>query len=105
MNVGVIVFCKRMDYLDMRYVLDEARLKALYEAIDMEDIRCHLESFEKICLGSAVGGPIAQLDKPSRFRWLTAKRSTILQSSEVHPGLTEKPAAVLEKLFAELVEP
>jgi hypothetical protein len=103
LNVGVILFCKQEGYLDMRYLLDAERLKALYTDIDIEDVRCHLASFEKICRGDATGGAIAQLDRPSRFRWLSAKRSTIIQASEIHPGLTSDPAATLEKLFAEMV--
>jgi len=102
-NVGVILFCKSMGYLNMRYLVDDARLQALYLEIDIADIRCHLDSYEKICCGDQTGGPIAQLDLPSRFRWLTAKRSTVIQSSEVHPGLCADPASTLNKLFDELV--
>lgn len=103
LNVGVILFCKRPSFLDIRYELNEDRLKALYQEIDLADIKCHMESFEKICKGDASGGPIALLDLPSRFRWLTARRSTIIQSSEVHPGLTADPEPTLEKIFSELV--
>jgi Protein of unknown function (DUF3037) len=103
LNVGVIVFCKSLSFLNMLYSVDEDRLKAIYGDIDIEDIRCHLESYEKICHGAKGGGPIALLDLPSRFRWLTAKRSTIIQSSEVHPGLCSDPTQTLEKLFNELV--
>lgn len=103
LNVGVIVFCKGLSYLNMVYSVDEDRLKSLYADIDIDDIKCHLESYEKICSGADTGGPIAKLDLPSRFRWLTAKRSTIIQSSEVHPGLCSDPTQTLEKLFSELV--
>jgi hypothetical protein len=103
LNVGVIVFCKRLSYLGIKYALNKDRLKALYQEIDIADIKCHMESFEKICKGDASGGPIALLDLPSRFRWLTARRSTIIQSSEVHPGLCSYPDNTLEKLFTELV--
>jgi hypothetical protein len=103
LNVGVIVFCKSLSYLNMIYSVDEDRLKALYADIDIDDIKCHLGSYEKICNGSDSGGPIAQLDLPSRFRWLTAKRSTVIQSSEVHPGLCSDPKQTLDKLFSELV--
>jgi hypothetical protein len=87
----------------MRYQINEDRLRSLHHDIDIRDIRCHLESFEKICNGEFSGGPIALLDPASRFRWLTAKRSTIIQSSEVHPGLCDDPVKTLEKLFRELV--
>ena len=103
LNLGVIVFCKSLSFLDMRYLINEERLKALFNDIDISDIRCHLESYEKICKGEYSGGPIARLDLPSRFRWLTARRSTIIQSSEVHPGLCSDPEQTLEKLFNELV--
>lgn len=102
-NVGVILFCKSLRFLDIRYQVPEDRLKALYFEIDIADIRCHLDSYAKICKGDAAGGPIAQLDLPSRFRWLTAKRSTVIQSSEVHPGLCTDPDQTLDKLFNELV--
>jgi hypothetical protein len=105
MNVGVVLFCKGLRYLDMKYAVDANRLLALHEGIDLADIHCHLASFRKICLGDPAGGPIALLDQPSRFRWLTAKRSTILQSSAVHPGLCDAPNAMLDRLFSELVEP
>ena len=103
LNSGVILFCKSQGYLGMKYVVSEEKLRALYDEIDLLEIRCHLEAFEKICLGDSNGGAIAALDLPSRFRWLTAKRSTMIQSSEVHPGLSADPAETLEKLFTELV--
>lgn len=103
LNAGVILFCKSRGYLGMKYMIDEAKLRALYTALDIEDIRCHLEAFEKICKGDPSGGPISALDLPSRFRWLTAKRSTIIQCSEVHPGLSGDPEKSLEKLFQDLV--
>ncbi|MER3465625.1 MAG: DUF3037 domain-containing protein, partial [Chitinophagaceae bacterium] len=58
---------------------------------------------EKICKGDKDGGPIANLDLPSRFRWLTATRSTIVQASKTHPGFCEDPKETLEKLFTQLV--
>ena len=103
LNTGVILFCKAQAYLGMKYVVSEEKLRALYDEIDLFEISCHLEAFEKICLGDPNGGPIAALDLPSRFRWLTAKRSTMIQSSEVHPGLSSDPKGTLEKLFTELV--
>jgi len=63
----------------------------------------HLQSFEKIAKGEKDGGSIAALDLPLRFRWLTATRSTIIQTSKVHPGFTEDPKETLEKLYEQLV--
>ncbi len=87
----------------MKYSLDEKRVLAVFPKADLPDINCHLQSFEKITNGLPGGGPIAALDLASRFRWLTAKRSTVVQLSAVHPGITDDPVAVLEKLFRQLV--
>lgn len=102
-NVGVIVFCKRPAFLDMKYVLDEKRLLAIDPEIDLADVRMHLEAFEQISKGFKGSSPIAALDHAARFRWLTAKRSTIVQASAVHPGLCFDPAATTDQLLQKLV--
>lgn len=103
LNVGVIVFCKRPAFLDMKYVLDEKRLLAIDPAIDLADVRMHLQAYEQISKGVKGSSPIAELDHAARFRWLTAKRSTIVQSSAVHPGLCADLSVTTEKLFQKLV--
>ena len=104
LNIGIVLFCAKQKFLQMKYVLDEARLQAFSSKIDIEELKEHLLSFERICAGNQNGGAIAQLDLPSRFRWLTATRSTILQTSKVHPGLCKSDAVeTLERLFSELV--
>jgi hypothetical protein len=104
MNIGIVLFCSKQKFLQMKYVLNEDRLKAFSAKIDIEELREHLHSFERICSGDQNGGAIAQLDMASRFRWLTATRSTVLQTSKVHPGLCKADAVeTLERLFEELV--
>jgi hypothetical protein len=103
LNVGVIVFCKKQRYLQAKFFLDKERVQAFCKTLDCEDLEEHLKAFERISQGDKEGGPIAQLDTASRFRWLTATRSTILQSSKVHPGFTADLDVALNKLFIELV--
>lgn len=103
LNVGIIIFCKREKFLQADYTLNENRLRCLAEDFDLEQIEKNLESFKKICLGSKDGGPIAQLDVPSRFRWLTAVRSSVIQTSRPHPGMTGNLDETLQRLFKELV--
>lgn len=103
LNVGVILYCKSLQFLQAIFTIDEQRLLSLYPELDLEEIRCHLKAFEQISSGHPDGGPIAALDFASRFRWLTAKRSTILQTSGVHPGLCEDAGQTLQKLHAQLV--
>ncbi len=103
LNVGVIVYARDFKFLQSLYTLDQNRLLTLSPQLDIELVKEHICAFEKICSGDKAGGPIALLDMASRFRWLTAARSTIVQTSKVHPGLTKNPGETLIKLHNELV--
>ncbi|HTE23538.1 DUF3037 domain-containing protein [Flavitalea sp.] len=103
LNVGVILFCKRPVYLGVRYNLDEKKIKHLFGETDIDCLRASLNSLQKIAAGDQDGGPIARLDAAGRFRWLTATRSTMLQTSKVHPGLCTDPTKMLDNLFGKLV--
>ncbi|MBK0378101.1 DUF3037 domain-containing protein [Mucilaginibacter segetis] len=104
MNVGVILYCAKHKYLKMKYSIDGKRLRALSKELDIEELERNLLSFKRICEGDAKGGPIAKLDAPSRFRWLTATRSTVVQTSKVHPGLCVDGEDTLVRLFNEQVK-
>ena len=103
LNVGVILYCPKLKFLQCMCAVDKARLCSFSNKVDIDDLKDHLHSYAQICHGSKDGGPIAQLDMPSRFRWLTATRSTVVQSSKVHPGLCIDARETLEKLYAQLV--
>lgn len=103
LNVGVILYCARLKFLELKYTLDEERLLRLFPTLDLEELEAHLRAFGEITRGGPAGGPIGKLDPAARFRWLTATRSTILQTSRVHPGFCAEPAAALERLHQLLV--
>lgn len=103
LNVGVILYSRDYKFLKATYTLNETRLLAIAPKLDIAMVKQHICAFEKICSGIADGGPIALLDMASRFRWLTAARSTVVQTSSVHPGLTKNPEETLLKLYNELV--
>lgn len=103
-NVGIILFSKRKKFLRAKYMLHEAKLKMLFPEIDISVIRENLRVYDQVCSGSRDGGPIAGLDIPERFRWLTAVRSTVIQTSRPHPGLLTDPEVTFERLFEEFVE-
>lgn len=103
LNVGVVVFCKNEKYLQVRYELAPEKLRILSPELDIDQLEKNLQSFEKICLGTKDGGPIAQMDIPSRFRWLTAVRSSVIQTSRPHPGLCTDLEKTLTRLHEELV--
>lgn len=103
LNVGVVVFCKKEKFLKVRYLLNPAKILMLCSECDIEQLEKNLQSFEKICEGAKDGGPIAQMDVASRFRWLTAVRSSVIQTSRPHPGLCDDLDKTLDRLFHELV--
>ncbi len=104
LNVGIILFSKAGKYLKCKFHLD-ARKLALFDCdLDIDEIESNLKAFEKVCLGEKKGGAIAKWDIPERFRWLTAQRSTSLQTSRPHAGFSDDLDATLEKLFHELVK-
>ena len=102
-NAGVILFCPEQRFLEARLHLDRKKLNAFASKLDPEDIRLRLEAIEKICVGDPSAGAIARLEQRSRFHWLIAPRSTVVQVSPVHSGICEEPGSTLERLFQEQV--
>lgn len=103
MNVGVVLYCKKLNFLQAIITVNEAKICCFTNKDEAQQIKANLQAFEQICKGSVEGGPIAKLDEASRFRWLTATRSTVVQASKVHPGLSADPQQTLERLHEQLV--
>ena len=103
LNVGVILYSRKEEFLQTLFRLDKMKLNTFSDKLDIDEIENHLLAFERICNGGAGSGPIGQLDMASRFRWLTATRSTVVQTSKVHPGFCDQPAEAIQKLFNQLV--
>ena len=104
-NVGAIVSCQRSGYLQAAIELDEARLQALDPHADIETVQRHLRAIVAICAGLPEGGPIAQLPYRARFHWLTARRSSIIQTSPVHTGLCGDAGSALDRIMDRMVRP
>jgi len=104
LNVGVILLCAPQKFLGTKITLDETRLQLLCTGLEIEELKEHIRSFERICAGGAEAGTIGLLPLAERFRWLTSSRSTVLQTSKVHPGLCADAKEKLTQLFQELVE-
>ncbi|QBQ40475.1 DUF3037 domain-containing protein [Sphingobacterium psychroaquaticum] len=102
-NVGVALYCRKQKFAQVKIYVDEAKCKALDPTVDLEIIKKHLDSFQRICVGDKSGGRLAELEQPERFRWLTAKRSTMVQCSVTHPGTCVSAAETLDELFKKLV--
>ena len=103
-NVGVILSCPEQKFLDARIHLDEGKLKCFAPELAPAAARHYLEMIPKICAGAPEAGLIGRLTARERFYWLTAARSTIIQSSPIHTGLSRDAAAMLEHLFQKMVK-
>jgi hypothetical protein len=104
LNVGVILYCPGRKFLKIMYDLNQERLLAFYNELNIEEINQRLIAFDHVCAGNGDSGPIGKLPLASRFRWLTATRSTIIQSSPVHSGLCTDPDDTLTRLCTQLVK-
>ena len=102
-NAGVILACQDAGFLDARIELDEARLRALDPGVDLHTVREHLAAIPRLCAGGPGAGALGELSRRERFDWLTAPRSTLIQTSPVHTGRCADPAAALEHLLRVMV--
>lgn len=98
-NAGVILFCRTRRFLGARVALDAQRLAALAPDVDAAEVEQHLALIPLVCRGDLAAGPIAELPPAGRFHWLAAPRSTIVQTSPVHSGVSDDPRAALNHLF------
>ncbi|MGK2874794.1 MAG: DUF3037 domain-containing protein [Nocardioides sp.] len=111
LNVGVVLFAPDVDFLRAAWRLNQARLHALDPSLDLGRVREALTWVDQICDGRAnaelsVGvratayGTRQAADGPGqRFGLLKAPRSTTIQPSPVHGGVTTDPAAQLRLLL------
>lgn len=103
LNVGIILYCAKEKFLQAHYQLDKARLSAFAGHLDLDELEQYLQTWAHICAGGQDGGPIGLLPIASRFRWLTAARSTVVQTSKVHPGFCNDAQKTLACLYEKLV--
>ncbi len=105
MNAGVVLYCQADRFLGAEVHLDPGRLAALDPRADLEGVRAHLEAVRSVCAGGPEAGAVGRLPLRERFGYLVAPRSTVVQPSEVHTGLTDDPEAELERLLQTVVLP
>ncbi len=103
-NIGVVLYCRAQRFVDARMLSDWSRCAVFSPDVDLKELQRHVSAFREIAQGLPSGGPIAEWAPAERFRWLTAKRSTIIQPSPVHPGLTADATQTLANLYDKLVK-
>jgi hypothetical protein len=102
-NVGVVVYCQALDFLDASITSDLGRALALDPELDVAAVRAHLEAVAAVCAGAPEAGANGRRSPGERFRWLVAPRSTVVQTSPVHTGIAEDPERELLDLVARMV--
>lgn len=103
LNVGVILFCKKAKFIKVLFTINPLKLQLFSKELDVEQLQLNIEALAKIAHGEKQAGPIAQFDIPSRFRWLTALRSSVIQTSRPHAGLCDDLDLTTKRLFEEMV--
>jgi len=104
-NAGVVLWCRALEHLQAGIAFDAERARALAPELDVGAVARHLQALQAVCAGDPRAGAPATEARGARFRWLIAPRSTVLQTSPVHCGLTPDPAAELDRLLSALVLP
>jgi hypothetical protein len=98
-NVGVVVFARTVPWLAARIELAPERVRALAPEVDLAQVERHLRVFQAVCEGAPDGGPLAALPPSERFHWMTAPRSTVIQTAPVHLGQTHDLPRAMEELL------
>ena len=102
-NIGLILYSKEAKYIRLDYHLNNEKFEMMCPDVEYDEIIDNLENAKKVAEGDSKQSPIASMDLPERFRWLTAVRSTIIQTSPTHAGKTDDPDKTFDRLFKELV--
>jgi len=105
LNAGAILYSSTLGYLGARVALDRARLLAFAPGVDVDDVERALALIPLVCSGAPGSGSVGALPQTERFHWLTAPRSTVVQTSAVHSGLCTEPEKMLESLLRTMVLP
>jgi hypothetical protein len=103
-NVGIVLYCQDLDFLRASSHVDANRILALDPHANIELIRHAVDAVRKVC-EQPVGSNRENAGLLPRFGMLTAPRSTVVQPSPVHVGLTADPPRTLDQLLQRLVLP
>ncbi len=94
-NIGLLMMCKRRRWFRSAFELATDRLRAFDPEVNIDVLRCQLRMFD--CNSTA----LADLPVEERFRWFSAVKSAVIQTSRPHPGLIS-PESSLEETFDRL---
>jgi len=102
-NVGVVLYCQQADFLDARAHVNRERLAALSPEVDVEAVCSALGAVLAVCRGDESAGAAGRGPMGTRFGFLKAPRSTVVQPGPVHGGTSDDPAREIDHLLDRLV--
>ncbi|MDT0630531.1 DUF3037 domain-containing protein [Rubrivirga litoralis] len=103
--VGVVLQARQARFLDVRFVTTAEAVAARWPGVDAGVLDRYLAAFAAVAAGGAAAAPLGLLPPSERFHWLTATRSTTLQTSPVRTGRTGDPEAALDAIARGLRRP
>ena len=104
-NIGIILYCRALDYLDVIIDFDLHRLKYFAPDADTIMINEQLKGISMICSEAQDAGYFDRFSKSERFQWLVSPSSTIIQTSPVHNGISDNLTNTLKELYEFFVLP
>ncbi len=102
-NVGVVLYCQEAGFLQARWHVDRDRLIALASDVDLDAVCSALRAVEAVCRGEESAGEAGRAPMGTRFGFVKAPRSTVVQPGPVHGGTTDDPDRELDHLLDRLV--
>jgi Protein of unknown function (DUF3037) len=103
LNVGVVLYCQQGEFLEARCHVDRDRLATLAPEVDVDAVCSALGAIEAVCEGAESAGEAGRGPMGTRFGFVKAPRSTVVQPGPVHGGSTDDPDAQLDHLVDRLV--
>ena len=103
LNVGVVLHCQELEFLEAGWFVDRDRVAAFSPALDVDRVCAALEFVAAVCAGDPAAGEAATRPLSQRFGFLKAPKSTVVQPGPVHGGVTHDPVATLDFLVERLV--
>lgn len=103
-NIGIILYCQQVDLLRAAVAIDELRLRAIDPEVDLGAVRTAALAIVAGC-HHGIGSARENTGLATRFGMLVSPRSTVIQPSPVHAGVTDDPEQTLVDLMNRLVGP
>jgi hypothetical protein len=103
-NIGIVLYCQEVEFLRAAVAIDAVRLRALDVDVDLAAVTLGAQAVVEAC-HHPVGTARENTGLATRFGILTAPRSTVVQPSAIHAGVTYDPERTLSELMARLVSP